>query len=203
MKEKLEKQVESLGEEDPLEKEMATLTRILAWGIPCTEVHGVAKCWTRLIPPPPTHRYTLAAVQPLPPASADLPPTRPAPHHQFLLGHQPSNPVSALGGLLADPGQLPSVLNNGALKTLAATRETPPVGTRPLATSSAAHPWPRVGARNFPGGETTIRREPAWSPGWGDGGGRPPQAASGSGPCPGLTLAGGNRLRVRRFRMKP
>ena len=37
MKEKLEKQVRSLGEADPLEKEKATLTRILAWGIPCTE----------------------------------------------------------------------------------------------------------------------------------------------------------------------
>ena len=40
MKEKLEKQVGSLGEEDTLEKEMATLTRILAWGIPCAEEPG-------------------------------------------------------------------------------------------------------------------------------------------------------------------
>ena len=40
--------VQSLGREDPLEKEMATHSPILAWGIPCTEepgqatVHGVA-----------------------------------------------------------------------------------------------------------------------------------------------------------------
>ena len=43
-----ETQVRSLGREDPLEKEMATHSPILAWGIPCTEepgqatVHGVA-----------------------------------------------------------------------------------------------------------------------------------------------------------------
>ena len=40
--------VQSLGWEDPLEKEMATHSRILAWEIPGTEkpgklVHGVAK----------------------------------------------------------------------------------------------------------------------------------------------------------------
>ena len=39
----------SLGQEDPLEKEMATLSSILAWEIPWTEepgglqVHGVSK----------------------------------------------------------------------------------------------------------------------------------------------------------------
>jgi len=32
-----ETQVQSLGWEDPLEKEMATHSRILAWEIPCTE----------------------------------------------------------------------------------------------------------------------------------------------------------------------
>ena len=47
--------VQSLGWEDPLEKEMATHSSILAWRIPWTEepgglhiVHGVAKSWTRL-----------------------------------------------------------------------------------------------------------------------------------------------------------
>ena len=30
-------QVQSLGQEDPLEKEMATYSRILAWDIPWTE----------------------------------------------------------------------------------------------------------------------------------------------------------------------
>ena len=42
--------VQSLGQEDPLEKEMATHSNILAWEIPWTEepgglqsVHGVAK----------------------------------------------------------------------------------------------------------------------------------------------------------------
>ena len=45
--------VQSLGQEDPLEKEMATHSSILAWKIPCTEepgrlqsVHGVAKIQT-------------------------------------------------------------------------------------------------------------------------------------------------------------
>ena len=33
-------QVRSLGQEDPLEKEMATHSSILAWRIPWTEEHG-------------------------------------------------------------------------------------------------------------------------------------------------------------------
>ena len=33
-------QVQSLGQEDPLEKEMATYSRILAWRIPWTEELG-------------------------------------------------------------------------------------------------------------------------------------------------------------------
>ena len=44
-------QVGSLGQEDPLEEEMATHSSILAWRIPWTEeptVHGVAKSWIRL-----------------------------------------------------------------------------------------------------------------------------------------------------------
>ena len=52
---KQETQVQSLGWEDPLEKEMATHSSILAWKIPWTEepgrlqsVHGVAKSQTRL-----------------------------------------------------------------------------------------------------------------------------------------------------------
>ena len=40
-------QVQSLGQEDPLEEEMATHSSILAWGIPWT-VHGVAKSQTQL-----------------------------------------------------------------------------------------------------------------------------------------------------------
>ena len=50
-----ETQVQSLGWEDPLEKEMATHSSILAWKIPWTEepgglhtVHGVTKSWIRL-----------------------------------------------------------------------------------------------------------------------------------------------------------
>ena len=51
-----ERQVWSLGWEDPLKKEMATHSSILAWKIPWTEepdwatVHGVAKSWTWLSP---------------------------------------------------------------------------------------------------------------------------------------------------------
>ena len=36
----LETQVQSLGREDPLEKETATLSSILAWEIPWTEEPG-------------------------------------------------------------------------------------------------------------------------------------------------------------------
>ena len=49
-----ETQVRSLGQEDPLEKEMATHSSILAWKISWTRsladctVHGVTKSWTRL-----------------------------------------------------------------------------------------------------------------------------------------------------------
>ena len=44
-------QVQSLGQEDPLEKEMATHYSILAWQMPWTgawqsPVHRVAKNWT-------------------------------------------------------------------------------------------------------------------------------------------------------------
>ena len=35
-----ETQVQSLGQEDPLEKEMATHSSILAWRIPCIEEPG-------------------------------------------------------------------------------------------------------------------------------------------------------------------
>ena len=46
-----ETQVQSLGQEDPLEKEMAIASSVLAWEIPWTggwwaRVHGVAKSWT-------------------------------------------------------------------------------------------------------------------------------------------------------------
>ena len=35
-----ETRVQSLGQEDPLEKELATYSSILAWEIPCTEELG-------------------------------------------------------------------------------------------------------------------------------------------------------------------
>ena len=53
MQETQETQVQSLGQEDPLEKEMATHSSILAWKIPWTEdpgepqFHGVADNWTQ------------------------------------------------------------------------------------------------------------------------------------------------------------
>ena len=46
--------VQSLGQEDPLEKEVATHPSILAWKYPMSRgpwwaiVHGVTKSWTRL-----------------------------------------------------------------------------------------------------------------------------------------------------------
>ena len=43
-----ETQVQSLGQEDPLEKGMATHSSIFAWRIPQTEEPGVAKSQTRL-----------------------------------------------------------------------------------------------------------------------------------------------------------
>ena len=44
-----ETRVQSLGWEDPLEEEKATYSSILAWRIPLTIVHGIAKSWTGLI----------------------------------------------------------------------------------------------------------------------------------------------------------
>ena len=44
--------VQSLGQEDPLEKEMAMHSSILAWEIPWTEEpsgHGVAKQWNMML----------------------------------------------------------------------------------------------------------------------------------------------------------
>ena len=52
MQETQETQVQSLGQEDPLEEEMATHSSILAWKIPWTvepgglQSMGVAKSWT-------------------------------------------------------------------------------------------------------------------------------------------------------------
>ena len=54
MQEMQETQVRSLNQEEPLEKEMATHSSILAWKIPQTggawwaKVHGAAKSWTQL-----------------------------------------------------------------------------------------------------------------------------------------------------------
>ena len=60
MQEPQEIQVRSLGQEDPLEKGMATHSSVLGWGNPFSlawetsrgdwrpVVHGVAKSWTRL-----------------------------------------------------------------------------------------------------------------------------------------------------------
>ena len=54
MQEMKETWVRSLGQEDPLEKGMATHSSILAWRIPWTEepggatVHRVANSWTQL-----------------------------------------------------------------------------------------------------------------------------------------------------------
>ena len=46
----LETQVPSLGWEDPLEKEMATHSSILAWRLPWTEEpDGVQSLWTEII----------------------------------------------------------------------------------------------------------------------------------------------------------
>ena len=60
-----ETKVESLGQEDPLEKETATLSNILAWEIPQTEESGglqsmgLQKCWICL------SNYTTTAAAPL------------------------------------------------------------------------------------------------------------------------------------------
>ena len=54
MQEILETQVQSLGQEDPLEEEMTTHSSILAWEIPQTEeagrLHsmGLQRVWTQL-----------------------------------------------------------------------------------------------------------------------------------------------------------
>ena len=52
MQEMQETQVQSLGQEDPLEEEMATCSNILSWKISWTEelggLHGVPKSRTQL-----------------------------------------------------------------------------------------------------------------------------------------------------------
>ena len=62
-----ETRVQFLGQEDVLEKEMATHSSVLAWKIPWTvepgyglqtTVHGVTKNWTRLRDFPFTFRYS-------------------------------------------------------------------------------------------------------------------------------------------------
>ena len=44
-----ETQVQSLGQEEPLEKEMATHSSILAWRIPWTEEPGGYSPWDRKV----------------------------------------------------------------------------------------------------------------------------------------------------------
>ena len=41
--------VQSLGREDPLEKEMATHSSILAWRIPWTEPGGLQSMWSQRV----------------------------------------------------------------------------------------------------------------------------------------------------------
>ena len=48
MQETREMQVPSLGQEDPLEDEMATYYSNFAWKIPWTEEHGISKSQTQL-----------------------------------------------------------------------------------------------------------------------------------------------------------
>ena len=61
--------IQSLGQEDPLEKEMATCSSILAWKNPMDRgawqaiVHGVAKSRTRLIMDMHTHTHTHTRTQ--------------------------------------------------------------------------------------------------------------------------------------------
>ena len=55
----------SLGWDDPLEKEEATHSSILAWRIPRTIVHGVAKSWTWLSDFHFTSRYTQTVFHPI------------------------------------------------------------------------------------------------------------------------------------------
>ena len=53
MRETQETRIGSLGQEDPLEKEVATHASILTWGIPRKRswqatVYGIAKGWTQM-----------------------------------------------------------------------------------------------------------------------------------------------------------
>ena len=48
MQETWEMQVPSLGQEGPLEEEMAAYSSIFAWKIPWAEEHGVSKSQTQL-----------------------------------------------------------------------------------------------------------------------------------------------------------
>ena len=69
MQETQETQVLSLGQEDPLEKEMSTYPHILAWRIPWTErawqtsVRGVPKSQTQLKQPSLSGNYNQGGLQ--------------------------------------------------------------------------------------------------------------------------------------------
>ena len=64
MQETQELKLQSLGQEGPLEKEMAAHSSILAWRNPMDRgawratVHGVAKSWTRLSDFTLTHTHS-------------------------------------------------------------------------------------------------------------------------------------------------
>ena len=64
--ERWETRVRSLGREDPLEKEMATHSSILAWEIPWTEEPGCHSPWGRKESDPSEHTHTHTHTHTLP-----------------------------------------------------------------------------------------------------------------------------------------
>ena len=59
MQETQETQVQTLGQEDPLEKEMVPYSSILVWEIPCSEEPGSFSSWGCKELDMTEHRYTL------------------------------------------------------------------------------------------------------------------------------------------------
>ena len=133
MQEPQEAQVRSLGRENPLEKEMATCSRILAWRIPMDRrawqatVHGVAESQTRWkqismhaplmegVPDswvPDREWPWLIPCRPLPTTPRVTPPLHTLPADQAsqfnLVGHQPAR-LWDLAHLHGDPGRAPDL----------------------------------------------------------------------------------------------